>query len=249
MQKKILFVGESWAVNTLEIKGCDHFYIGGYGEGTEYIQAALSECFDFKYLSATQAPATFPTDMETLQQYDAILLSDIGANSLLLNPKTFYKFEPTPNRLDLIAKFVRDGGGFGMIGGYMTFMGIEGKGFYKDTIIEDILPVNLLTRDDRVEQPQGITVVAEPSSHTILSGVDREWPLLLGYNRLIPKENAQVLATYGKDPILTIGTYGKGRTLAFASDCAPHWAPPQFCEWSCYRVLWQRMVQWLVMEL
>ncbi|MEU1514823.1 glutamine amidotransferase, partial [Streptomyces sp. NPDC005811] len=38
---------------------------------------------------------------------------------------------------------------------------------------------------------------------------------------------------------------GAGRSAAFTSDLAPHWAPPGFLAWDCYPVLWDRLVRWL----
>lgn len=248
-KKRVLLVGESWATHMMEIKGCDYFSIGGYGEGKEYLYDILDGTYEVDYLPAQKVPASFPTELNALTAYDAIILSDIGANSFLLNPRTFFEFKPSPNRLNLIAEYVKEGGSLCMVGGYMSFMGIEGKAFYKDTVIEDVLPVNLLGRDDRVELPEGIIIHADPASHPILNGLPEEWPHLFGYNRLIAKEDSTVLASTGKDPIIVIGTYGKGRSLAYATDCAPHWAPPEFCESDCYVRLWQNIAGWLVREL
>jgi uncharacterized membrane protein len=38
---------------------------------------------------------------------------------------------------------------------------------------------------------------------------------------------------------------GAGRTLAFASDCAPHWGSPEFVAWEGYGPFWRRAVHWL----
>jgi len=71
------------------------------------------------------------------------------------------------------------------------------------------------------------------------------WPRLLGYNRLSARTGAQVIAKAGNDPLLVAGTYGNGRSVAFASDCGPHWAPPEFVEWDGYATLWQQLVGWV----
>ncbi len=42
--------------------------------------------------------------------------------------------------------------------------------------------------------------------------------------------------------------YGEGRTLAFASDCGPHWAPVSFVEWSGYAAFWDQALAWLAGE-
>ena len=39
--------------------------------------------------------------------------------------------------------------------------------------------------------------------------------------------------------------YGEGRVLAYATDCAPHWSPVEFCEWPGYQTLWSNIVRWL----
>lgn len=45
---------------------------------------------------------TFPTTMEELSQYDVVILSDIGANSLLLSRRVFVEGKTSSNRLLLI---------------------------------------------------------------------------------------------------------------------------------------------------
>lgn len=50
---------------------------------------------------------------------------------------------------------------------------------------------------------------------------------------------------YGIDPFIAFGEYGKGRSAVFTTDCAPHWAPPEFCEWEDYNNVWAGIVDWL----
>ena len=68
--------------------------------------------------------------MEELKTYDVVILSDVGANTLLLHPLVFTQSVRFPNRLQLLADYVEQGGALGMMGGYMTFQGIGGKGCY-----------------------------------------------------------------------------------------------------------------------
>ena len=49
---------------------------------------------------------------------------------------------------------------------------------------------------------------------------------------------------YQGDPILAVGEYGKGRVFAWASDCAPHWMPPEFCESDNNKALWKNLFSW-----
>ncbi|HCS4738277.1 TPA: hypothetical protein ORP78_004042, partial [Escherichia coli] len=37
----------------------------------------------------------------------------------------------------------------------LSFMGIEAKANYKNTVLADVLPVTMLDGDDRVEKPEG----------------------------------------------------------------------------------------------
>lgn len=44
--------------------------------------------------------------------------------------------------------------------------------------------------------------------------------------------------------MLVVGEYGRGRTAAFASDLAPHWAPREFLDWPHYAGMWTSMLSW-----
>ena len=188
------------------------------------------------------AAEEFPYEVDELARWDVVLLSDIGSNTLLIPPATFARFEPRPNRLAALRDWVRGGGGLGMIGGYLSFGGIEGKANYGRTPLADALPVEIETGDDRVETPEDPAprVVAD---HAVVDGLPREWPPLLGYQRLGPR--GTVLATVNGDPLLVVGAVADGRALAYASDIGPHWAPPAFLEWDGYARLWDQAVRWL----
>jgi uncharacterized membrane protein len=149
-----------------------------------------------------------------------------------------------PNRLQAIRDYVEAGGGLVMVGGYMTFQGIEGKAKYAGTLVEDVLPVTLMRHDDRMEMPQGASPQVEDTAHPILAGVGEPWPALLGYNHVAAKPDAEVLARLAGDPLLVAGSFGMGRAVAFTSDCGPHWAPPPFVEWAGYAKLWNGIVEW-----
>ena len=99
--------------------------------------------------------------------------------------------------------------------------------------------------DDRVEVPEGADIICNPSKHDILKDFPREWPYILGYNRLIAKPEADVIVEFENDPIIALGKFGSGRTLAYATDCTAHWAPPGMTDWEYYPVLWDRLLYWL----
>ena len=132
-----------------------------------------------------------------------------------------------------------------MIGGYLTFQGIQARGAYKRTAIEEILPVTLLEGDDRVERCEGAIPVVVDAAHPTMANLPESWPAIFGYNRLIPKQDSQVVAKVMDDPMVVLGTFGQGRVCAYATDCAPHWSPEEFCNWEGYPVLWDNLVTWL----
>lgn len=241
---RALVVGESWVTHSIHQKGFDSFTTTEYVEGGGRLIAALQAAdVEVDYMPAHVAMRDFPDTAEALRAWDCIVISDIGANSLLLHPDTFNRSVPRPNRLDALATYVRAGGGVVMVGGYLTFQGIEAKGCWRGTPVEEILPVTLEPFDDRCERPDGV-VPQVTGSHAVTDQVQGTWPALLGYNRLTARPTAQVLATVGDDPLLVVGSAGRGRSVAFASDCSPHWAPPAFMDWEHYGRLWSQMVLW-----
>ena len=173
-------------------------------------------------------------------------LKELTYATLLLHPLVFTQSVRFPNRLQLLADYVEQGGALGMMGGYMTFQGIGGKGCYHGSPIEKALPVDFLPYDDRQEHPEGIDLKVDPQRHPALKGLPEEWPYLLGYNKAVAKPGAQVAVEYQGDPILSFYEYGKGRSFAWASDCAPHWMPPAFCEWEYIHLFWKNMIDWVV---
>lgn len=248
MPKKILLIGESWLIHTQETKGFDVFTFDSYETATDWIEKAITDGgMEFHHLPSHLVEKNFPATQEELNSYDAILLSDVGANTFQLLMSVFQQSKKCPNKLHMLEAYTKNGGGLGMIGGYLSFMGIQGRGAYKYTAIDQVLPVELLPGDDRMEHPEGADIQITAPGHPVFHGMPAEgWPQILGYNKLVAKEGAEVVATCCGDPFITLGTYGKGRTLAFATDCAPHWCPFEFCDWDGYGILWRNMIHWLI---
>jgi uncharacterized membrane protein len=245
MDTKVLLVGESWVSSSTHFKGFDFFVSTHYATGGDFLIGALSSGgIEVVHQPSHEAARAFPLELNKLEQYAVVILSDIGANTLLLPPEVFLEGKRVPNRLGLIKEYVRNGGGLIMAGGYLSFQGIYGSARYHRTPIEEVLPVTISAVDDRVEKPEGINPIVKKAEHPIMQGVEGEWPYLLGFNEVVPKEDGDVLATVGDDPLLVTGSFGKGRSVAWTSDVGPHWCPKEFVEWTGYTRLWRQIVTW-----
>jgi uncharacterized membrane protein len=245
MTTRVLIVGESWNTFAQHTKGLAAYSTSGYEEGADQLIDALrSAGKTVSYMPNHEVPEGFPFEVEELRRdYDAIVLSDVPADSFLLSHAVFVKGERHPNRLAGIGEFVRSGGGLLMIGGYMSFSGFEGRGRYSLTALADVLPVTMGVHDDRMELPEGVEPVAV-APHPALGGQEEAWPYFLGYNRFAAKSGADVLLRAGEDPFLVVDGYGEGRVAAFASDCSPHWGSPEFMSWDGYAPFWNSLIDW-----
>jgi uncharacterized membrane protein len=62
------------------------------------------------------------------------------------------------------------------------------------------------------------------------------------------KEGSEILAMLNDHPLLVVGTFGDGRTVAWTSDIGPHWCPREFVDWFGYGEIWARIIRWLCKE-
>lgn len=243
---RVLIAGESWVSEATHYKGFDSFTSVTFHTGVEPLRTALeSSGIEVTYMPAHEVPQQFPMDVAGFSAFDVVILSDIGANSILIHPDTWLLGKRTPNRLKALAAWVEAGGGLMMAGGYMSFQGFEGKAMYRGTAVDAVLPSVIDPWDDRVETPEGVVPRVVHAAHPILSGVDGVWPALLGYNRFNVKDDATVLALVDDDPLLAVREVGAGRTLAWASDIGPHWCPDDFVAWPGYTTILAQAVRWL----
>jgi uncharacterized membrane protein len=192
-----------------------------------YLIAVTKNCgADFLRLAPGKL-GEMPSKLKELLKYDAVVISDAPANEL------------GKEKMNLLKKYVEQGKSLGMIGGWWSFTGSNGN--YHRTPVEEILPVNCSPSDDRVNDPNGFRIIKK-KDHPILKGLPwQDPPTVCGYNAVTPKANAEILLTMrriesiGKNrvegvklakeerPLLVVGKYGKGRTLAFTTDLSPHW--------------------------
>lgn len=256
---KVLYAGDSAAkIGPVFVASPFNFEVKGFSKhvwGQPLIDSLNAGGIEVTHMTCDDAIANFPRTVEELSTYDVIILSDIEFEVLALYP-FWIPGTPLPrtNRIKAIREYTRNGGGLLMIGGWTSFSGRFGHGGYYDTPIEQALPVTCMKGlDDRVETPEGVKVNVQKPDHPIVAGIPwKDCPVFEGFNRITPKPEAEVLATIGEgedeNPLIVTWEFGKGRAMAFASDCSPHWAE-YFQPWKFYGQFWQQAIRWLGKEI
>lgn len=246
---RVLLAGESWISTATHVKGFDEFSSTTFHTGADaFIAAAAQEGIDVEQMYAHDVPQSFPRTVGELEGYDAVILSDIGANSFVLPPQTWLEGKRSDNPLVALAEWTRSGGGLMMAGGYLSFQGFQARANFARTAVADVLPVTMLESDDRVEAPQGAPVAVSDPSHPVAAAWSADAaaaPTLLGYNLVHPREDATVVATVGDDVLIATREVGRGRSLVWTSDIGPHWCPEDFLAWSGFAPLVGGMLRWL----
>ena len=201
----------------------------------------------------------FPVSEEDLYRFKAVILGDIEANYFSIN------------QLEMVEKFVtKRGGGFLMLGGLSSFT----EGDFRNTPIADLLPVELDPKRRMTIQPdfnnpgipgeeQGFKFVPtraglenpilklaeDVSTNSIIWD---EMPTLFSINYLgSVKPGATVLAEKpedeygGREPLLVIQRYGKGRTAALATASTWRWQMLLDEKDTRHERFWRQFVRWL----
>ena len=248
---RVLLVGESWTTSETHYKGFDQFGSVRFHTGVKPLMDAMAGSdFDIRHMTGHDAAEGFPFTAEGLAGVDVLVLSDIGSNTFLLPPDVWLRSQTVPNRLRMIRDWVAGGGNLVMMGGYFSFQGIDGRARWRNTPVEDTLPVTCHPWDDRIEMPEGARAEVLLPDHPVLAGVPADWPPILGVNEVVARPGATVVARIPQDqgghPLLVLGDHGKGRTAAWTSDIGPHWLSPAFCAWDGYGRLWRNVFGWLV---
>ncbi len=249
---KVLYIGDGSAPLRMVIASPFNVEFKGFGTyvwSEDFLKALAEAGHHVVHMQNWEAHARFPQEPDELAQYNLVILSDVERDVLLLYPER-ERIPMGRDRLRLIREYVRSGGALLMLGGWSSFTGRMGVGMYHGTPVEEALPVECLpVTDDRVEAPEGVYIEVVDPKHYIMRGIPwSECPMFLGYNRVKLKEGATLLARVGEDPFIAVWTFGKGRAMAFASDCAPHWATG-FVSWQYYPRFWNQVIDWLTQKV
>jgi uncharacterized membrane protein len=247
---KVLYVGDSEVVLNRYLVGADVIEQSYFNDNGRWFREAMTaeSSVEVRHITPHGVATEFPTTLDDLKQYDVVIFSDVGYNSMVFYPGLTppYVYPLGPDRVGMVRAFVEQGGGFLMVGGYLSFAGLNGIARWADTDIETILPVNIAHHDDRVEVTQGFRFQLNQKDHPIVASLpwnDSDWTLC-GYNRVTLKDGATLIASYQDDPFIACWDYQNGRTAIFASDFAPHWAG-DFVHWPHYSAFWRQMLTWL----
>lgn len=253
--KPVLLAGRSFHTTFLSSKGLEVRASARYSNGAvRFVEALTNNGITVVQIGGERCEAEFPKTFSELEKYAAVIISDVGALSLLYTPETRIG-KRSVNRLELLREWAARGGGLMMAGGYTSYQGIDGSAMFHGTPIEEALPVTLHAGPDGLEAPEGLDPIIEKGEHPILSGVPASIPYVLGLNRVqLRSDDGSINLVHcesrgQKLPLLSVRQYESGRTLAWTTDIAPHWLSDEFMRWDGYDALMVNMVRWLAQEI
>jgi uncharacterized membrane protein len=110
MRKRVLLAGETFAINQSVSIGYDTLRSNAYANGALHFLTSMRDTnYEIVHLPSERCEAEFPCSGEDLARYEAVILSDIGAMSLLFSAET-RAGNPSVNRLVLLHDWVKQGG-------------------------------------------------------------------------------------------------------------------------------------------
>lgn len=223
--------------------GNDYYQVGEqWIDANHFIIEALESSRFPSFIVEHRPPPPPPPTLENGYQYeelefdkfDVVIFSEVWCSHF------------TDDQLEDLEEFVEDGGGFIMFGGWGGYGGRPPYGGWDGSIVEKILPVKIQSNDDAVDMDFKMKPKRKLLRHPIIHKLNwRKMPPLHGYNNVKVKKRGVLLAvnSVNKAPILVVGTYHKGRVVAFTSNPAGGWGM-DFVEWSSYDEFIRMMVAW-----
>ena len=231
-----------------ETKDADmHFY-------GEKMTEALEQEVDVTPLSNWELYRLEPGKLESyLDESVALVISDVEAKCFHLYPSFFdrarreQRVVTFPDRLMAIKNWIDNGGGLMMLGGWLSFSGVQSRSGWGRSVLQEALPVNCLLMEDLVESSAGFTAEVVDAEHPAVKGLPWDtFPPIFGYNEVSAKNEGNVLVRVKETghPLVVAGEYGKGRIFTYMSDPAPHWGI-NFELWEGYDAFWQQAMNWV----
>ena len=239
---RVLLAGESWVSTSTHHKGWDFFSSTVYETGIRELSRALAGTeIELEHLPGHLAPESFPLRLEELSAYHVVILSDLGANSLLLHPATWSGGKTMPNRSEAAAS--------------SGCWAAEAWPCAAATIPSPAStgrPSTTAPRSRsscRCASTPSTTAWKSPkgwfprwySRTSVMEGHQRPLARAAGAERAHAEGGGELVLRAGEHPLLAVAARGKGRTLAWASDIGPHWCPESFTAWSGYATLWKNV--------
>jgi len=191
---------------------------------------------------------------------EELFKEQLGSFDLIIFQNFTYRGYNMEAYLPLIRDFVRNGGGFVMVGGDLSYT----SGGYAGTAIEEFLPMNLragrgelvseafspvLTDAGRRHPVTSLSVVPEDNT-ALWAGL----PPLNGYNRTGPlRPGAVVLQETPppeRAPVVVTHEFGEGRVLAVTTDSTWHWDlhAAELGDNRHYYKFWGNAIRWLIQD-
>jgi len=175
----------------------------------------------------------YSKNIAELCRYDVVVLANADASWLGFSGRA------------ALREFVNAGGGLLVLGGSYSL----GQGYFIDTFLADILPVNVLSVRDA--QPASPPLTLKPAStglaRVLPATVWTPAPSLYWRHRVTLKPGATVQLLAGTEPVLITGTYGKGRVAVFTGTVLgqPAGKDLPFWEWTGWPTLMHQTIGWL----
>src|SRR5438132_10538891 len=164
-----MFIETPFAIET---KDCDlHFY-------GQRLAAALQPEAELTCKANWELYRMEPGKFEEIMRRSAaVIISDVEAKNFHLYPGFFdrsrreQKVITFPDRLDSLKKWIAEGGGLMMLGGWLSFSGAKEMGGWRRSRLADALPVACLAGEDLVESSAGFTAEVVAPGHPLALGL------------------------------------------------------------------------------
>lgn len=163
----------------------------------------------------------FPANLDELLTYDVVVLADLPQDPL------------TPEKRQMLADFVKQGGGLLVLGGPYAY----GAGAWKDSPLEPLLPVQVGKAFDLIPVEGDARLIFTATGKQRLGKLPADLGIATWRHNATPRKGTDVWLTAGGQPFAVAGKAGNGRVIAILGApigeapaektvCweSPHWA-------------------------